>query len=163
MTERTRRGSPDDEFVVIDLPLRLRPDEFLRLDAAVTRARTRPAGPVKVHGDDEVARARLCASAFLALRRERERQFEGIMFSDPSWDMLLDLFIQRADGKLTTVTSACIGASAPSTTALRHLSMLIEQGYVERRGSEHDQRVFYVGLSHAAFDQMVLLLTRHGR
>ena len=160
MTERTRRDPDDDGFVVIELPLRLRPDEFLRLDVAVARARARPSGPVKVHGDDEIARARQCASAFIALRRERERQFEGIMFSDPSWDMLLDLFVQRADGKLTTVTSACIGASAPPTTALRHLSMLIEQGYVERRGSEHDQRVFYVDLSHSAFDQMVLLLTR---
>ena len=162
MPDRTRRGSKDEDFVVIELPLRLRPDEFLRLDAAVARARTRPSRPVKVLSDDEVARARQCASSFVALRRERERQFEGIMFSDPSWDMLLDLFIQRADGKLTTVTSACIGASAPPTTALRHLSMLIEQGYVERRGSERDQRVFYVDLSHAVFDQMVSLLTRDG-
>ena len=43
---------------------------------------------------------------------------EGL-FADPAWDIMLDLFAARIEGKDITVSSAGIAACVPPTTALR--------------------------------------------
>ena len=83
-------------------------------------------------------------------RRMRERIFGAGLFADPSWDILLDLFISKREGRKVTISSACIAASAPTTTATRHISHLVQVGLVKRIPHPSDARSAYLELSSTA-------------
>ena len=91
----------------------------------------------------------------LRVRRERVRFFPADMFADPAWDMLLDLAAARLEGKLTPVSSLCIAAAVPTTTALRWVRSLDDAGLIERRPDPFDARRSHVQLSDAAADAML--------
>ena len=83
-------------------------------------------------------------------RRMRERIFGTGLFADPSWDILLDLFISKREGRKVTISSACIAASAPTTTATRHISHLVQVGLVKRIPHPSDARSAYLELTPGA-------------
>jgi DNA-binding MarR family transcriptional regulator len=87
------------------------------------------------------------AEALYRLRRRRERLFTAGLFSEPTWDLLLDLFAAEAVGKRVSITSACIAAAVPTTTALRCLKQLEAIGAVYRERDPVDGRRIYVRLS----------------
>jgi DNA-binding MarR family transcriptional regulator len=68
--------------------------------------------------------------------------------------MLLDLTAARLEGKLTPVSSLCIAAAVPTTTALRWIRSLSDAGIIERRPDPFDARRSYVQLSDAAAEAM---------
>lgn len=78
--------------------------------------------------------------------REKEIGIEGL-FSDPAWDILLDLLINETENRRVSITSACIASCVPSTTALRWLSTLEEYGLVERVEDKSDARRTFVRLT----------------
>jgi DNA-binding MarR family transcriptional regulator len=80
-------------------------------------------------------------------RRMRERIFGPGLFSDPSWDILLDLYIARREERKVTVSSACIAASAPTSTATRHIAHLVQVGLAVRLARPEDARSSYLELS----------------
>ena len=82
-----------------------------------------------------------------AERRRRRRFFDEDLFGEPSWDILLDLYIASCDDRTVPTTSACIGSNVPPTTALRWLRILEARGLVERRGDDADGRRTFVALS----------------
>jgi hypothetical protein len=89
-------------------------------------------------------------------RRRRDAIFgDADLFGEPAWDILLDLFIAAREGKRISITSACIGAAAPSTTALRWLNVLEREGLIERQGDARDMRRSYVRLTATAYGRMV--------
>lgn len=87
-------------------------------------------------------------------RRLRSRFFPGSLFAEPTWDILLDLFIADCERRRLTVKSVCIGADVPMTTALRHLQWLQEQSLVERLKHPRDDRSTYVRLTALALTAM---------
>lgn len=87
-------------------------------------------------------------------RRRRSRHLPAELFGEPAWDMLLDLFAARLDGRLISVTSACYAAGVPPTTALRWLGVLEKAGLVERIDHTSDRRVWWVRLSEPGLQQM---------
>ena len=93
-------------------------------------------------------------------RRERSRHLDASLFGEMSWDILLDLFVHHGLGKRVSVTSACIASAGPSTTALRHLTLLDEAGLISREFSKADKRVAYVGLTEKGVQDMASYLTR---
>lgn len=80
-------------------------------------------------------------------RRRRKKFFPPDLFGEAAWDILLDLFAARLEQRQISVTSACIGADVPATTALRWLGQLEELGFIDRTVSETDQRVTWVQLT----------------
>ena len=100
----------------------------------------------------------MVAQSALKLRRRRERVLGEQLFAEPAWDMLLDLYVRQSEDRRTTVSSACIGAVAPATTALRYLAALEQRGLVVRHPSSGDSRVRFVRLSEHAFDELTTLL-----
>jgi hypothetical protein len=93
-------------------------------------------------------------------RRRRSHVFgDDSLFGEPAWDILLDLFISAKQRKRVAVTSACIGAAVPNTTALRWLSVLEEKGLVVREADSNDARRMFVRLSADAYCRMVEYLT----
>ncbi|MDT9598967.1 winged helix DNA-binding protein [Sphingosinicella rhizophila] len=93
-------------------------------------------------------------------RRERDRIFGGRLFADPSWDILLDLFIAQHEGQNVSVSSACIAASVPSTTALRHIAHLVEIGLVVRRPHPRDSRSTFLELTEKGRTRMNLFFSQ---
>lgn len=80
-------------------------------------------------------------------RRRRNELFDPKFFGEPAWDMLLDLFINRARGQTVATTSLCIASGVPPTTALRWIGVMEEKGLVHRFFCERDQRLHYVELT----------------
>ena len=91
-------------------------------------------------------------------RRKREKFFEADHFGEPQWDLLLDLFVAGKRGLQVSVSSACIAASVPPTTALRHIVILTEHGYIERVPDPNDSRRVNLRLSAETSDKMELYI-----
>ena len=80
-------------------------------------------------------------------RRLRARYFPEDLFADPAWDMLLDLLQAEIAQLRVPVSSLCIAAAVPATTALRWLKTLVQQGLFVRRADPHDGRRVFVELA----------------
>jgi DNA-binding MarR family transcriptional regulator len=82
-------------------------------------------------------------------RRLRDKFFDAGLFADPVWDILLDLYLASLDQRRTAISSLCVAAAVPTTTALRHISLLVDRGMLVRQPSRFDHRVIYVELAEA--------------
>jgi hypothetical protein len=80
-------------------------------------------------------------------RRLRDRFFDGDLFADPAWDILLDLKAALHEGQKVSVSSLCIAASVPPTTALRWITAMTENGMLVRRQDPDDARRVFIDLS----------------
>lgn len=85
--------------------------------------------------------------ALLQVRRLRDRYMPADLFADPAWDMMLDLMAARLDGKRVSVSSLCIAAAVPPTTALRWIGQLTERGIFVRTRDPQDARRVFIELS----------------
>lgn len=83
-------------------------------------------------------------------RRLRERFFGTELFADPAWDILLDLKAASLEGGQVSVSSLCIAASVPPTTALRWIATMTESGMLVRRQDPDDARRVFIELSDEA-------------
>ena len=83
-------------------------------------------------------------------RRARSRYFREDFFADPAWDMLLDLLQAEIAQLRVPVSSLCIAASVPATTALRWLKTMVGQGIFIRRADPHAGRRVFVELAAEA-------------
>ncbi|WOE76140.1 hypothetical protein [Alterisphingorhabdus coralli] len=90
--------------------------------------------------------------AHLAARNVRDEIFQKDLFGEPSWNILLDLYSAHHAGKAISITSACIASGAPPTTALRHISALQNEGYIERIEDTSDKRVVYIHMTHKGIE-----------
>jgi DNA-binding MarR family transcriptional regulator len=90
----------------------------------------------------------------LQLRRLRSRYFDADLFADPAWDMLLDLMAAHLDGDKVAVSSLCIAADVPATTALRWIKTMTDNGLFEREADPLDGRRIFIGLSDNAVRAM---------
>lgn len=151
----------ENDFVVIDLPVRMSTPELLRLNLAVAKAIRRETPSNICLPNDAMVAALEEAKRLLKLRRAREKAFGADLFSDASWDMLLELFAAEGSTQRVSVSSACISSAAPPTTALRHLATLEQRGFVSRDRSAIDNRVIYVRLTSEAVGVMQRLLVPH--
>ncbi len=84
-------------------------------------------------------------------RQARRAQFGIDLFGEPSWEMLLHLYIAHIEGTPLSTKAVLAASGAPTTTALRHLSVLELERLITRRPSEQDQRVVLVELSERGF------------
>jgi hypothetical protein len=80
-------------------------------------------------------------------RRLRDRFFDSELFADPAWDILLDLRAAALEGQPVSVSSLCIAAAVPPTTALRWIAVMTESGMLERRQDPDDARRVFIELS----------------
>lgn len=90
----------------------------------------------------------------LRLRRLREQFFDPALFADPAWDMLLDLLAARIERAQVAVSSLCIAAAVPPTTALRWIKTMTDHGIFERCADPDDGRRIFIRLSDHATASM---------
>lgn len=91
------------------------------------------------------------ARLILQYRKMRRHYLPQEIFGEPGWEMLLDLFINRNDGKPVNVSSLCLATDAPKTTALRYIDLLFEQGLIRKTPSPQDGRIIYIDLTENGY------------
>ncbi len=146
--------------------LRQLSDEMGRIAATLARLSTGPGSPAvkPVEGKGEMTDVDIEAvRAVIRARRLRSRYFSEELFADPAWDMLLDLLQAEIAQLRVPVSSLCIAASVPATTALRWIKTMTEQGLFVRRADPHDGRRVFVELAPAASNAMRRYFAEVGR
>ena len=140
--------------------LRQLSDEVSRIAAMLSRLSTGPdpapraiqppaSGEVRPVSPDTVRKV-------IRARRLRARFFPEDMFADPAWDMLLDLLQAELSHLRVPVSSLCIAAAVPATTALRWLKTMVSEGLFIRRADPHDGRRVFVELAPETRDALHL-------
>lgn len=93
--------------------------------------------------------------AMLRLRRQRDHLFAAELFADPAWDMMLDLMAAKIERLKVAVSSLCIAAAVPPTTALRWIRTLTDLGVFVRVADPTDGRRVFIELSEAAASKVL--------
>ncbi|HUD29703.1 MAG TPA: MarR family transcriptional regulator [Novosphingobium sp.] len=121
-----------------------------------------PAPPARAPGaGEELPDARL-VRRIIRQRQLRARFLDGELLADPAWDMLLDLTAARIEGKQVSVTSLCIAASVPPTTALRWIGQMVEADLFVRVSDDVDRRRAFIALSDKASSAMARYFSEIG-
>jgi FixJ family two-component response regulator/DNA-binding MarR family transcriptional regulator len=81
-----------------------------------------------------------CAKLLQRQRAKRAEILKREFFSDPAWDIFLDLGSAKLTNQKVSVSSACAAAQVPFSTALRYVGRLVEDGLAERFGDPTDKR-----------------------
>ena len=131
-------------------------DEVGRIAATLARLSSDPETPAKTverpvspSGDAPAVRGEVVRDVIRA-RRLRARFFDEELFADPAWDMLLDLLQAEIAQHRVPVSSLCIAAAVPATTALRWIKTMTDNGLFNRRADPHDGRRVFIELAPAA-------------
>jgi hypothetical protein len=107
--------------------------------------------PFLVHKGPNLGRL---ARALYLERSRRAGFFPAALFGEPSWDILLDLFVASRDNELRSVKEVCIASHAPDATALRYVDQLIAAGLVVRTRDTRDNRRKFLSLSPDGYRRM---------
>ena len=137
--------------------LRQLSDEMGRIAATLARLSTGPGGTPLKAPEPKTQAPQVDADTVrgvIRARRLRSRFFSEELFADPAWDMLLDLLQAEIAQLRVPVSSLCIAAAVPATTALRWIKTMTEQGLFVRRADPHDGRRVFVELAPTASHAM---------
>lgn len=101
------------------------------------------------------------AKELYVARRRRQEFLPDVsdLLREPVWDMLLDLFVAGQRGDYISISSACIGSAAPSSTALRIIGVLEARAAIVIEPDPFDKRRRFVKLSPTMQQQMADYLT----
>jgi hypothetical protein len=88
--------------------------------------------------------------AIIRARRMRDQYLPADLFADPAWDMILDLLAARIAGQCVSVSSLCIAAAVPPTTALRWIRQLTDRAVFARIDDPADGRRVFIELTDTA-------------
>ena len=94
----------------------------------------------RVSDQESDSRRLAMAKSILAGRRRRPVRFSGVRFYDPSWDMILELYVATREQRVLAVSQLCSMSGGSTTTALRHIENLEALGYVARGPDSEDRR-----------------------
>lgn len=141
----------DEVARIADVLARLTRGDFAEEDEIERRTGIR-APDMEYRGPDEpvpdIAAAEI--RAVIRARRLRAQYFASDLFADPAWDMLLDLFAAGIERRRVSVSSLCIAAAVPPTTALRWIGTMHDAGLFRREADPGDRRRAYIVLSDKA-------------
>jgi len=91
-------------------------------------------------------------------RRKRDTLFGQLIFAEPEWDILLDLFAQSGFGRRVSMSSLCIAAAVPTTTAVRCINAMVDQGVLTKSPDATDARRVLIDLTEESRQKMRTLL-----
>lgn len=87
-------------------------------------------------------------------RAQRGRYFNSRLFSDPAWDMLLELYAASLAQRRLSVSRLSERTRVPMTTALRWIAALENEGAVQRQPDPLDGRRVFIMLSEKGKEHM---------
>lgn len=99
--------------------------------------------------------------ALIRHRKLRSSYFSADWFTDPAWDILLDLTAAKLEQRTVSTSSLCLACTVPQTTALRWVKNMTKAGLLVRERDPDDARRVFVSLSpdaeakmHAYFEKL---------
>lgn len=95
-------------------------------------------------------RMRVALGNMKTMRRLRGQYFPTELFSDPCWEMLLDLYDASLSKHEVSVTSLAAASGVPFTTALRRMDELQHHHLITRTDDLGDKRRINVKLTEGA-------------
>ena len=96
----------------------------------------------------------------LRLRRSRSDQLGSGLFSDPAWDILLQLFAAKLRGHKLRLAE--VAADVPSSTLARWATLLQERGLISCAADAVTPSILWIALSPSGAAKMSkLFATRH--
>ena len=87
-------------------------------------------------------------------RRRRSKFLPTSLFSEPAWDILLFLFHSELKQQRTFLSNIAELAQIPTTTALRWVSAMANEGLLVRRDDPLDGRRVFIELSSKGSEAM---------
>lgn len=119
------------------------------------RRSRRPTSPIKrlkalLLGNDHARTLELSEDHILSLlivRRARDTIFGQNLFSDPAWDILLELYAASMAGRGVSLAHLAAAIGAPLPTAARWIAVLTERGLVESNLESLDSPDLQIHLS----------------
>ena len=125
-------------------------ERIARLSDTLGKASPEDRRPEAIADKDIAATLRQIISS----RSLRARYFPNQLFADPAWDILLDLTRARLDNQQVSVSSVCIAASVPMSTALRWVKQMTEAGLLKRWTDPKDRRRDLIALTDQTAERM---------
>jgi len=92
--------------------------------------------------------------AVQTMRRRRTALFDADLFSDPAWDILLELYALHLEQQRASVSSLYAASSVPGSTALRWIAKLEHEGLVVRTDDSLDARRSWIKLTDEGVARM---------
>lgn len=99
---------------------------------------------------------------FIEQRRLRSHCFGSGLFSDPAWDILLELAVAHLNDEAIPISAIAAAADVPATTALRWINVVVDRGLAVRLPDTRDRRRVYVRLSESGWEKMRRYLEHAG-
>ena len=126
-------------------------------------AAARGAESVRVRGDAPTGAGLLDQlSLSIQIRRIRRSHFGTAEISGPVWDMMLDLMLAGANGRVLSASDLATGAGVPLSSGLRMIASLEQRGLVHRSIDERDRRRTIVRLSENGTERMASYFEKIG-
>jgi predicted transcriptional regulator len=93
-------------------------------------------------------------SRYMENRNLRSKMISQDLFSDPCWDILMDVFSARLNDKNISVSAVATAGNMPHTTGLRYIDTLEKIGYIYRERDDWDGRRIFVKMTDDTFRMM---------
>ena len=95
---------------------------------------------------DPAGRRLAFAKWMLGSRRRRWKAFKSIRFGEPTWDMILDLYIADSEGRRVDVSGLCLASGVAPTMALRYVDLLLADKLIAKVDDAKDGRRSFVNI-----------------
>lgn len=103
--------------------------------------------PIATTNEAELHRA---AKRELEARAMRERFLPEDLCDGATWNILVDLFVNRLEERDVSISSSCLASRVPTSTALRHINDLVRRGWCRRTNDASDGRRCWLELTDTA-------------
>ncbi len=87
-------------------------------------------------------------------RNVRNSMLTADLFGEPGWDILLALYIADCEQYRLKVSDVLVESNVPSTTGLRWIETLVQNGMAARKRHAFDARITYIELTTCGKSQM---------
>lgn len=94
-------------------------------------------------------------SSILRSRKLRSKYFNGGLFADPAWDLLLEPFKAHLEQRRISASALFQAGGVPQSTNFRWLAKLEADGLIERHADPLDARRSWVHLSSGGLASML--------
>lgn len=161
LSHRVIHMREDDEEANSDLADVLQGEMLAAGRTALAQLREDSEGYAASPSGDELSSPAASAATIrdiIRARRLREELFGSAIFADPAWDILLDLTAAKMEGRSVAVSSLCIAAAVPATTALRWIKQLTDGGFLRRVADPDDGRRVFIEMTDRASAAMDIYL-----
>ena len=98
----------------------------------------------------------------IQVRRIRRSHFGTAEMSGPTWDMMLDLMLAGAHGRVLSASDLATGAGVPLSSGLRMIAALERRGLLHRSIDERDRRRTIVRLTDIGTERMATYFEKIG-